>query len=356
MKGGQKTIRSIVVAGELGSFLEAAEAMGERLAGFMGAYRRLVHRYLHSRPLFSKFLGDRFVYVYEVGSPSFARNVLHSTMSLEGAFREALSGTLSGFNGVTSQAAHLSSLNIGVSEGALFRIDGGHGLPDDLIGLPLLAARNLAGDAAQVRSHILVDEELSVDRVARQWLHGDGDAGEFGSIPDGDSVTAHIVTPESMLREYRNDRDRYRIVNAVEAFKEEIDQVAQADVFSFRLGRGERPHVELVLNPLNIRGAVDKTIPTSILLVHVAPATLVFYPELIVPTDRVYTVQLPIPAVTDYRIVLGLAIQAPESDLIDDELTKIQEPDGIVDCIEALRGLFKRARENDRLSLAYYRF
>jgi len=356
-KGGGPGIRSIVVAGELGTFLEAAEQMGERLPKFMSAYRRLVDRYMHSRPLFSKFIGDRFVYVYEVASPSFARNVLHSTMVLEGAFQEAMTQRIVGLEGLTVGMPVISSLNIGLSEGRLFRIESERGSDEDLVGLPLFAARSLAEYADEVRSHILVDADMALDRLCRRWLESELPEDEDLVTVDSEAdVAAHIVTPESLLREYRTDRDRYLMVNATEALKEEIDKVTQADVFSFRLQRGGRPHIELVFNPLNYRGPVDRLVASSILLVHASPKVLTLYPELIVPTDRLYTVQIPYRPADDYEIIIGLVIQSPESDLIGEELQKIRDTEEIVERLEGFRNIFTRARMSNRLSLAYYRF
>ncbi len=353
-KGLGNAIKSVVVAGELSSFLEAAEGMGERLPRFMAAYQQFVQRYIHSRPLFSKFLGDRFVFVYESASPSFARNILHSAMVLEGAFREALQRPMPGFEPFSEEWASVEALNLGVSGGRLFALDAKGAGREQLVGMPLLAAQSLAEHADDVRSHILVDAGLELDRVCQQCFAND--EGSIETVADDSAIDAHIVTPDSMLRAYRNDRDRYRVVNAVEALKAEIDQVAQIDVFSFRLERGGRPHLELVFNPLNHRGRMDRVVASSILLVHVTPTVMTLYPEILIPTDRVYTVQLPVPPVDDYQIVVGLVIQAPETDLIGEELQKIEEPDEIVERLEALRRIFRRARLSDRLSLAYYRF
>ena len=356
-KGGGLAIRSVVVAGELGAFLEAAEKMGERLPRFMSAYQQFVRRYIHSKPLFSKFLGDQFVFVYESASPGFSRNVLHSAMVLEGAFREALKTPVPGFESFSEDGAVLETLNLGLSGGPLFSIDGARGNRGSLIGVPLLAARSLAEYAEDVRSHILVDSDLELDRVCSEWFKQDGNrAEEAGPVQDDDRIEAHIVTPDSVLREYRSDRERYHVVNAVEALKKEIDRDRKSDVFSFRLGRDPRPHIELVFNPLNVRGWVDRAVASSILLVHVTPTIMRLYPEILIPTDRVFTVQVPMASSSDYQIVIGLVIQAPEADLIGEELEKVCDPEEIVERLEALRRIFARARASDRLALAYYRF
>jgi hypothetical protein len=347
-------MEGIVVAGELGAFLEAAASMGEQLSTFMASYQQLVHRYMHSRPLFSKFIGDEFIYVYESASPTFTRNILHSTMVLESAFQEAVQTQTVGLEGLSSDALKLSSLNIGLAEGRLFRIDASRGVERDIVGFPLQAARTLAGRAADVQSHILVDHDMSLDLICRQWLALDT---KPIRVNGGKPAAAHIVTSESLVFEYRNDRERYQVVNAVEVLKQDIDKIARAEAFSFRLTRDVHPHVEVMFNPHSHRGAFDPTIASSILLVHVTPGSLTLYPEFIVPSDRVYTIQLPIPVVEEYRIVIGLVIQSPEITVISDEITKIQEPGAIVARLEAMRALLQSSLllEN-RLALAYYRF
>ena len=181
----------IVVAGELGAFLEAAGAMGNQLSAFMASYQKLVRRYMHSRPLFSKFIGDEFIYVYEPASPAFARNILHSTMVLESAFQEAVRTQTAGLEGLRTEALRVSSLNIGMAEGQLFRIDAARGVERDVVGFPLQVARTLAGRAADVQSHILVDHDMSLDLICRQWL-------ELETKPirvnGGKHKAAHIVT------------------------------------------------------------------------------------------------------------------------------------------------------------------
>ncbi len=354
MRGAGTAIRSVVVAGELTSFLEAAKQMGAELPWFMSAYQQFVQRHLHSRPLFSKFLGDRFVFVYESASPSFAANVVQSAMVLEGAFRAALKRPVPGFETLSTEPVQVETLNLGVSGGRLFQLQTKGPGRDQLIGLPFLAAQSLAERADSVRSHILVDVELELDRVCQQYFTEQEGAVETSS--DTNEYDAHIVTVESMLRAYRNDRDRYEVVNAVEALKAEIDEVAQVDVFSFRLERSARPHLELVFNPLNHRGKLDRGVSSSILLAHVTPTVMTLYPEILIPTDRVYTVQLPLYPVDDYQIVIGLVIQSPETDLIGEELQKIQGSDEICAAVEALRSIFRRAVVSDRLSHAYYRF
>ena len=114
--------------GELGAFLEAAGAIGEQVSGFMASYQQLVRRYMHSHPLFSKFIGDEFIYVYEPASPTFARNILHSTMVLESAFQEAVQSQILGLEGLQTDALKFSSLNIGMAEGRLFRIEASRGV------------------------------------------------------------------------------------------------------------------------------------------------------------------------------------------------------------------------------------
>lgn len=347
-------MEGIVVAGELGAFLEAAGRMGERLSGFMASYQQLVHRYMHSRPLFSKFIGDEFIYVYESTSPVFARNILHSTMVLESAFQEAIRTKSSGFQGLNGDALRLSSLNIGLAEGKLFRLDSGRGVERDIIGFPLEVARSLAGHAADVQSHILIDDGMNLDLVCRQWLELETKTIRSNGVKP---KSAHIVTSESLVLEYRNDRERYQMVNAVEAFKDDIDKIARADAFSFQLVRGARPRVEVMFNPQSHRDAFDPSVAASILLVHVTPGSLTLYPEFIVPSDRVYTIQLPIPAVEEYQIVIGLVIQSPEVTVITDEMTKIHEPHAIVARLEAMRALLQASKiQNNRLALAYYRF
>jgi len=342
------------VAGELGAFLEAAAAMGDRLSAFMASYQQLVHRYMHSRPLFSKFLGDEFLYVYELASPAFARNILHSTMVLESAFQEAVQTQTAGLEGLKSDVLRVSSLNIGLAEGRLLRIDAGRGVERNVVGFPLQVARALAGHAADVQSHILVDHDMSLDLVCRQWLELDTKPIRLNG---GKPEAARIVTSESLVREYRNDRERYQVVNAVEALKEDIDRIARAEAFSFRLAREVRPHVEVMFNPQSHRGAFDATIASSILLVHVTPGSLTLYPEFIVPSDRVYTIQLPIPVVDEYQVVIGLVIQSPEITVLSDEITKVEEPEAIVARLEAMRGLLQSSlRMDNRLALAYYRF
>ena len=350
----KRTMEGIVVAGELGAFLEAAAGMGDQLSAFMASYQQLVRRYMHSRPLFSKFVGDEFIYVYEPASQVFARNILHSTMVLESAFQEAVQTQTTGLEGLRTDALRLSSLNIGLAEGRLFRIDAGRGVERDIVGFPLQVARTLAGRAADVQSHILVDHDMSLDLVCRQWL-------ELETQPirvnGGKPESAHIVTSESLVREYRNDRERYQVVNAVETLKEDIDRIARAEAFSFRLTRDGRPHVEVVFNPQSHRAIFDPMIASSILLVHVTPSSLTLYPEFIVPSDRVYTIQLPIPVVEEYQIVIGLVIQSPGITVISDEMTKIQEPEAIVARLETMRALLQSSRRlENRLALAYYRF
>ncbi len=331
--------------------------MGERLPRFMSAYQQFVRRYIHSRPLFSKFLGDQFLFVYESASPSFSRNVLHSAMVLEGAFREAVNRPVSGFESLSEAGATVETLNIGLSGGPLFTVDGGRSRRDDVIGIPLLVARSLAEHADEIRSHILVDSDLELDRVCRRWFRKDDQSvGETAALSDHDTVKAHIVTPDSVLREYRSERDRYHVVNAVEALKHEIDEIAQSDVFSFRLNCGTRPHIELVFNPLNYRGWLDRAVASSILLVHVTPTMMRLYPEILIPTDQVYTMQVPIPSADDYQVAIGLVIQAPETDLIGEELERVDDPEEIAERLDALRRIFTRARASNRLSLAYYRF
>jgi len=350
----KRTIEGIVVAGELGAFLEAAAAMGDQLSAFMASYQQLVRRYMHSRPLFSKFIGDEFIYVYEPASPAFARNILHSTMVLESAFQEAVQNQTAGLEGLKSDVLKLSSLNIGMAEGRLFRIDAGRGVERSVVGFPLQVARTLAGRAADVQSHILVDRDMSLDLVCRQWVELETKPIRLnGGKPD----SAHIVTIDSLVREYRNDRERYQVVNAVEALKEDIDRIARAEAFSFRLVRDVRPHVEVMFNPQSHQGAFDASIASSILLVHVTPGSLTLYPEFIVPSDRVYAIQLPIPIVDEYQIVIGLVIQSPEITVISDEITRIQEPEAIVARLEAMRSLLQSSlRSENRLALAYYRF
>ncbi|MFC2081909.1 hypothetical protein ACFLR0_01860 [Candidatus Bipolaricaulota bacterium] len=347
-------MEGIVVAGELGAFLEAATGMGDQVSAFMASYQQLVRRYMHSRPLFSKFIGDEFIYVYESASPAFARNILHSTMVLESAFQEAVQTQTIGLEGLRTDALRLSSLNIGMAEGRLFRIDARRGVERDVVGFPLQVARTLAGRAADVQSHILVDHDMSLDLVCRQWL-------ELETKPiranGGKPEAARIVTSESLVREYRNDRERYQVVNAVEVLKEDIDKIARPEAFSFRLTRDGRPHVEVMFNPQSHRGTFDPSIASSILLVHVTPGSLTLYPEFIVPSDRVYTIQLPVPVVEEYQIVIGLVIQSPEITVISDEITKIQEPGAIVARLEAMRALLQSSRRlENRLALAYYRF
>jgi len=347
-------MEGIVVAGELGAFLEAAAAMGDQLSAFMASYQKLIRRYMHSRPLFSKFIGDEFIYVYESASPAFARNILHSTMVLESAFQEAVQTQTTGLEGLRGDSLRLSSLNIGMAEGRLFRIDAGRGVEQDVAGFPMQVARTLAGRAADVQSHILVDRDMSLDLVCRQWLELET---KSISVNGGKPEAAHIVTSESLVREYRNDRERYQVVNAVEVLKEDIDRIARAEAFSFRLARDVRPHVEVMFNPQSHRGAFDATIASSILLVHVTPGSLTLYPEFIVPSDRVYTIQLPIPVVDEYQVVIGLVIQSPKITVISDEITKIQEPEAIVARLEVMRALLQSSlRPENRLVLAYYRF
>jgi hypothetical protein len=349
-----RTIEGIVVAGELGTFLEAATKMGNRLSAFMTSYQKLVHRYMHSRPLFTKFIGDEFIYVYESASPAFARNILHSTMVLESAFQEAVQTRTAGLEGLKSDALRLSTLNIGVAEGRLFRIDASRGVEQDVVGFPLQVARILAGRAADVQSHILVDHDMSLDLVCREWLELEP---KSIRVNGGKPEAAHIVTSESLVREYRNDRERYQVVNAVEVLKQDIDEIARPEAFSFRLTENVRPVVEVMFNPQSHRGDFDPTIASSILLVHVTPGSLTLYPEFIVPSDRVYTIQLPIPVVEEYRVVIGLVIQSPEITVISDEMTKIQEPGAIVSRLEAMRALLQSSRRvENRLALAYYRF
>ena len=347
-------MEGIVVAGELGAFLEAAAAMGDQLSAFMASYQKLIRRYMHSRPLFSKFIGDEFIYVYESASPAFARNILHSTMVLESAFQEAVQTQTTGLEGLRGDSLRLSSLNIGMAEGRLFRIDAGRGVEQDVAGFPMQVARTLAGRAADVQSHILVDRDMSLDLVCRQWLELET---KSISVNGGKPEAAHIVTSKSLVREYRNDRERYQVVNAVEALKEDIDRIARADAFSFRLERDERPHVEVMFNPHSHHGSFDPTIASCILLVHVTPSSLTLYPEFIVPSNRVYTIQLPIPVVDEYQIVIGLVIQSPGITVISDEITKIQEPEAIVARLEAMRAILQASlRLENRLALAYYRF
>ncbi len=350
----KRAMEGIVVAGELGAFLEAAGVMGEQVSGFMASYQQLVRRYMHSHPLFSKFIGDEFIYVYEPASKAFARNILHSTIVLESAFQEAVQTRTLGLEGLRTDALRLSSLNIGMAEGRLFRIDASPGVEKDIVGFPLQVARTLAGRASDVQSHILVDHDMSLDLVCRQWL-------ELETKPirlnGGKPEAAHIVTSESLLREFRNDRERYQVVNAVEALKSDIDKIARAEAFSFRLTRDERPRVEVMFNPQSHRAIFDPTIASSILLVHVTPGSLTLYPEFIVPSDRVYTIQLPIPVVDEYQIVIGLVIQSPGITVITDEITKVQESEAIVARLEAMRSLLQSSlRMDNRLALAYYRF
>lgn len=342
------------MAGELGAFLEAAAKMGGRLSGFMASYQQLVRRYMHSRPLFSKFIGDEFIYVYESASPAFARNILHSTMVLESAFQEAVQTRTAGFEGLKVDGPRLSSLNLGMSEGRLFRIDAGRGGERDVVGFPLQVAKRLAGHAADVQSHILVDYDMSLDLVCRQWLELET---KSIMVNGGRPEAAHIVTSDSLIREYRTDRERYQVVNAVEVLKQDIDMIACAEVFSFRLTDDVRPTVEVMFNPQVHRGAFDPTTASSILLIHVTPGSLTLFPEFIVPSDRVYTIQLPIPAVEEYQVVIGFVIQSPETTVLSDEITKFQAPEAIVARIEAMRALLQSSRRMaNRLALAYYRF
>ena len=329
--------------------------MGEQVSTFMASYQQLVRRYMHSHPLFSKFIGDEFIYVYEPASPAFARNILHSTMVLESAFQEAVQTQTAGLEGLNSDALKLSSLNIGLAEGRLFRIDARRGVERDIVGFPLQAARTLAGRAGDVQSHILVDHDMSLDLVCRQWLELET---KSIRVNGGKPAAAHIVTSNSLVREYCNDRERYQVVNTVEVLKQDIDRIARAEAFSFRLTRDDvRPRVEVMFNPQSHRDAFDPTIASSILLVHVTPGSLTLYPEFIVPSDRVYTIQLPIPVVDEYQIVIGLVIQSPEITVISDEITNIQEPGAIVARLEAMRALLQSSRRmKNRLALAYYRF
>jgi len=248
----------------------------------------------------------------------------------------------------------VSTLNIGMAEGHLFRIDAGRGAERDVVGFPLQVARTLAGRAADVQSHILVDRDMSLDLICRQWLELDVKAIRMnGGKPQG----AHIVTSESLVCEYRNDRERYQVVNAVEVLKEDIDRIARAEAFSLRVTRDGRPHVEVMFNPQSHRATFDATIASSILLVHVTPGSLTLYPEFIVPSDRVYTIQLPIPVASEYQIVIGVVIQSPGTTVISDEITRIQEPEAIVARLEAMRALLRSSlRLENRLVLAYYRF
>ena len=195
---------------------------------------------------------------------------------------------------------------------------------------------------------------MSLDLVCRQWL-------ELETKPirlnGGKPESAHIVTSESLLHEYRNDRERYEVVNAVEVLKADIDKIARAEAFSFRLTRDARPRVEVMFNPQSHRDIFDPTIASSILLVHVTPGSLTLYPEFIVPSDRVYTIQLPIPVVDEYQIVIGLVIQSPGITVITDEITRVEEPEAIVARLEAMRALLQSSLQTDnRLALAYYRF
>jgi hypothetical protein len=275
-------------------------------------------------------------------------------MVLESAFQEAVQTQTVGLEGLNSDVLRLSSLNIGLAEGRLFRIDAGRGVERDIVGFPLQVARTLAGRAADVQSHILIDRDMSLDLVCRQWL-------ELETKPiranGGKPAAARIVTSESLVREYRSDRERYQVVNAVEVLKKDIDKIAREEAFSFRLTRDVRPHVEVMFNPQSHRGAFDPTIASSILLVHVTPGSLTLYPEFIVPSDRVYTIQLPIPVVDEYQIVIGLVIQSPETAVLSDEMAKTQEAEVIVARLEAMRALLQSSRRlENRLALAYYRF
>ena len=241
-----------------------------------------------------------------------------------------------------------------MAEGRLFRIDASRGVERDVVGFPMHVARTLAGRASDVQSHILVDHDMSLDLVCRHWLELET---KVIRANGGKPEAAHIVTSDSLVREYRNDRERYQVVNAVEALKQDIDKIARAEAFSFRLTQDVRPIVEVMFNPQSHRGTFDPTIASSILLVHVTPGSLTLYPEFIVPSDRVYTIQLPIPVVKEYQIVIGLVIQSPEITVISDEMMKIQEPEAIGARLEAMRALLQSSRRvKDRLALAYYRF
>lgn len=348
--------RSIVVAGDLGFLLDTAKNLGNKLPAFMSAYRKLIHRYMHSRPIFTKYLNDQFVYVYEATSAQFARNVLHSTMVLSGAFEEAMDESVAGFEALHDSLPEPHSLGIGISSGELFVLRGTREKTDDYIGLPVYAAREMAKDAGEMREHILLDPAMELDRLCSEWLASGGLEIVSPKEPGKEEYAAQIVTPESILLQYRSDRERYHVVNAAEMMKEEIDRIARKDVFSFRLEKGERPHIELVFNPLNYRAMFDRSQASSILLAHISSDTLTLFPELLVPSDRIYTIQVPITLQQGYQVLFGLVVQAPESDLIDDELLRISDPGSIVERVEALRRLLVRAREKEKLAIGYYRF
>ena len=234
--------RSIVVAGDLGFLLHTAEKMGESLPGFMRAYRKLIHRYLHSHPVFTKYFGDQFVYVYEASSPQFARNVLHSAMVLSGAFEEAVAQETNGFENLHHVLPEPHSLNLGMSSGRLFMLSRTRDGEEDYIGLPMYAAQQMAEEAGEVSGHILIDPALELDRLCSDWLQSNQQGQiRLHDLPDGEEQ-AQIVTPESIVLQFRSDRERYRVVNVAESFKEEIDRVAKANVFSFRFRDRPMPH------------------------------------------------------------------------------------------------------------------
>ena len=83
---------------------------------------------------------------------------------------------------------------------------------------------------------------------------------------------------------------------------------------------------------------------------------MTLFPELLVPSDRIYTVQIPVQRDQGYQGMFGLAIQAPSMDLIQDELRTITQSEAIVERVQALRMLLRRARRLNKLATAYYRF
>jgi len=148
---GDMMTTGLIIAGNLYGFIEFAQGRDRPVERFIREDRELVNRHLHSHPVFAKFLGDTFVYIYDLeGSTAFAGNVLHSATVLQEAYRRAAreSSDVLYLLGRASRGGLPECRGLGIAAGHVFLFDDLRHEEDAACGpcvsvLPVLADRRV---------------------------------------------------------------------------------------------------------------------------------------------------------------------------------------------------------------------